>query len=108
MAYLIQYWKELVVALIVGLLTWYIGSLRLDKEKLCTKNIRLQAYIELQNALLESNKVEYEAKLKEFSKVREVNRMVYKDKIKEIYTYLPGETNATCNDVIAKFDSYQY
>lgn len=103
-----KYWKELIVAVLVGMLVWYVQSLRIDNEKLGRKNDSLKAYIELQNAVIEANKVDYDAGMKQYGKTTVVNHTVYKDKIKEIYKYLPGETNATCNDVMSKFDSYQY
>jgi uncharacterized membrane protein (DUF106 family) len=106
MTYLINYWKELVVATMTVLLVWYVQSLRLDNEKLGRKNDRLQAYIELQNAMIEANKAEHESKMDEYNKVKIINHTVYKDRIKVIYQW--EDANATCNDVIAKFDSYQY
>ena len=106
MIYLMNYWKELAVAVLVGILVWYVQSLRMDNEKLGRKNERLQSYIELQNAMIEANKAEYEAKMDEYNKVKVVNHTVYKDKIRVIYQW--EDTNATCNDVMSKFDSYQY
>jgi uncharacterized membrane protein (DUF106 family) len=106
MIYLMNYWKEIAVAVVVGMLVWYVQSLRIDNEKLGRKNERLQAHIELQNAMIEANKVDYDGGMKEYEKVKVVNRTVYKDKIKVIYKW--EDKNATCSDVMVKFDSYQY
>ena len=88
------------------MLVWYVQSLRIDNEKLGRKNDRLQADIERQNAMIEANKADYDDGIKEYEKVKVINHTVYKDKIKVIYQW--EDKNATCNDVIAKLDSYQY
>jgi hypothetical protein len=101
-----KYWKELVLlagsALVVGYVMWLqnsLASIRLGK-------LEAEASLKMVTKQLENNYAEYELKLGRYETQSKVIETKWKTKYETIYVW--GDENASCEDVITRFDSTVY
>ena len=106
MMYATRYWKEIAVAVVVGLGVWYVMGLREDRLRLTTENILLQSKLDTVYDKLEENHKEYQTKLDEYRSKDPKVAVKWKTRIDTIYVW--EDKNVSCEDAMARFDSTIY
>lgn len=105
-SFLSRYWAQLVSALLLGLLVWYIMSLRMDNANLSRTNELLSTKLDTVYKEIEANKVEYEANLKVYQSKEKKVETRYKKIYETIYVW--EDNNVSCEDAMSRFDSTVY
>lgn len=105
-SFLSRYWSQLVSALLLGLLVWYIMSLRMDNANLSRTNELLSTKLDTVYKEIEANKAEYEANLKVYQSKEKKVETRYKKIYETIYVW--EDNNVSCEDAMSRFDSTVY
>lgn len=103
---LARYWKEIAIALVVGLLVWYIMSLRMNVVELSGRNKALQDAIIHQGQLIDANRAEYETNIATYINKEAEVETKWKTRIETIYVW--EDKNVSCEDVMDRFNSTVY
>lgn len=105
-SFLSRYWSQLVSVLLLGLLVWYIMSLRMDNANLSRTNELLSTKLDTVYKEIEANKAEYEANLKVYQSKEKKVETRYKKIYETIYVW--EDNNVSCEDAMSRFDSTVY
>lgn len=101
-----QYWWEIALSLIVFAFLGYIGVLDSRYKDLELKEQGVENALNIQSAIIESNRVDYERNLADANKTNTIIQTRYKDRVKVIYEW--SEQNATCTDAMQYINHYSY
>ena len=104
--FLSKYWSQLVSALLLGLLVWYIMSLRTDNANLSRTNELLRTKLDTVYKEIEVNRVQYETNMKMYQSKEKKVETKYKKIYETIYVW--GDRNVSCEDAMSRFDSTVY
>jgi GTPase involved in cell partitioning and DNA repair len=111
-----QYWLEVVIVLITGVLLSYIEhlnseilSLKKDNSALQVKLNESEAYLHIQNDIILANKADYNASMAKLPTVLHKIDTKYVTKTIEIEKWRDkNETSNDCNDSMQYLNSYQF
>lgn len=111
-----QYWLEIVIVLVTGVLLSYIeqlnaeiSSLEKDRSVLQSKLNESDAYIRVQNATILANEADYNASMTKLPTVLHKIDTKYVTKTVEIEKWRDkNETSNDCNASIQYLNSYQF
>jgi GTPase involved in cell partitioning and DNA repair len=111
-----QYWLEVVIVLITGIMLAYIkqlnneiSSLNKDKTVLQSKLNESDAYLHVQNATILANQADYNASIAKLPTVLHKIDTKYITKTIEVEKWRDNnETSSDCNDSISYLNNYKF
>lgn len=103
-----QYWLEFGLVLIGSLFIAYIHSLNSQIEKLENEKRTALMTVELQNALIVSNRADYELQLKRLPIVLKSIDTKYKNTVQTIYEWKESNVSNDCNGSIEFLNTHQF
>lgn len=95
----LSYWKELLVITLSGLIIWYVMNLRLDLAEANNSLLLLTNQ-------LEENQMEYDNSIAAYKIQDKEIEVKWRTKYETIYIW--GDNNASCEDVMDRFNSTVY
>lgn len=101
-----SYWKYIAVGLVAVAFVMYVMGLRLQVAQLTNDKQVLENVIITQAALAEEARLENARKLAIFGRREKEIEVKWKTKQETVYVW--EENNASCEDVIARFDRTLY
>lgn len=101
-----KYWQYVAVGVGAAALVWYVMGLRTEVVRLTSEKQVLENAISTQAALAEEARVENAKKLAAFGRREKEIEVKWKTKQETIYVW--EENNASCEDVLRRFDITLY
>jgi hypothetical protein len=106
MVWIVNYWKYALVFLSLSVLSTSLMWMKISNIKLEADNKVLESELSSITLQLEQNAKDYETAMNEYTENMKHRDTVFKTKTEKIYIW--EDENASCEDVINRFNNYTF